>query len=204
MKKSILLVASGVVHPPLIAVRRLASLLQDHPYHVTSVSSLEALPDIDLSEVSALVLYFHQKDISGKALRVFERFVSGGGGVLAIHGVTASFKSCKEFFEILGGRFLSHGNVEPFQVTPVEAPNAPFEGLSNFTIRDELYLHELQPGIRVHFEARHEGQFVPVVWTYPHQAGRVCYATLGHTAETMNNSSYQEILLRGLAWATGN
>ncbi|HSF81937.1 MAG TPA: ThuA domain-containing protein [Anaerolineales bacterium] len=203
MKKNILLVASGLVHPTLIAIRRLRSLLEAHFPPLLSVASLEALIDLDLSVVSVLVMYFHHKTISGEALQVFERFVSRGGGVLAIHGATASYKSCKKYFEILGGRFLQHGKVAPVRVTPIEGPNAPFEGLGGFTIRDELYQHEVQPGIRVHFEALEAGQAVPVIWTYHYGAGRVCYAMPGHTAGALMHPVYQEILLRSLGWVSG-
>jgi type 1 glutamine amidotransferase len=57
---------------------------------------------------SALVIYIHHKRISQSALTSWIVFVSDGGGILAIHSATASFKK-QTFFEILGGRFIGHG-----------------------------------------------------------------------------------------------
>ena len=41
--------------------------------------------------------------------RAFDGFVRAGGGVLAIHSATASFKGSPAYFEVLGGRFVGQG-----------------------------------------------------------------------------------------------
>jgi type 1 glutamine amidotransferase len=162
------------------------------------VTSLEKLP-ADLSRYSAMVLYYHRKAISDRALGRLDDFVRGGGGILAIHSATASFKESQRYFEILGGRFIGHGPVENFEVRGRKYDI--FNGIESFSIRDELYIHELQPGIDVHFTIAHDGQESPAVWTHSYGAGRVCYAVPGHTTESMKHPAMQEILRRGLKWA---
>jgi type 1 glutamine amidotransferase len=115
-----------------------------------------------------------------------------------IHSATASFKETKHYFEILGGRFIGHGKVEKFKVEKLESEI--FDGIGDFVVRDELYIHELKSGITVHFTAKHEGKDVPVVWTVRYSKGKVCYAVLGHTTASMKHPAVQEILRRGLAW----
>jgi type 1 glutamine amidotransferase len=61
-------------------------------------------------------------------------------------------------------------------------------------------MHELQPGVEVHFTAQLEDKDVPVVWTYRHGKGKVCYAVPGHTTGSMYNQTYQQVLQRGLRW----
>jgi type 1 glutamine amidotransferase len=90
--------------------------------------------------------------------------------------------------------------VENFEVTKVR--DDIFTGIDNFYIKDELYIHELEPGIVVHFTAKQEGRDVPVVWLYHYGKGKVCYAVPGHTSATMRNPAYQQILRRGLEWVT--
>jgi len=126
-------------------------------------------------------------------------FVTNGGGILGVHTATAAFKKRRRYFEIIGGRFIGHGPIAPFEVIPVSGTMI-FAGIPSFTVRDELYIHEFQPGITPHFTATHQGQKVPVVWTYYHGQGRVCYAVPGHTAATMKDKTYQQILQRGLTW----
>ena len=201
MIRNILLVTSGIFHPPYFG--RLAvheALRQMDGFAFQHIPSLEKLPT-NLNQFSALVLYYHHKTISDAALRRLDDFVSGSGGILAIHSATASFKKTKRYYEILGGRFIGHGAVENFEVR--RRKDGIFDSIAPFTIKDELYIHELQPGITAHFTAKHAGQEAPAVWTYRCGAGKVCYAVPGHTAESMKHPAVQEILRRGLKWVCG-
>ena len=161
------------------------------------ISSLEELPP-DWSAFSTWVLHYHHKTISNAALEKLDQFVKNGGGILAIHAATASFKETLPYFAILGGRFIGHGPVAEFEIHRVR--DDIFTGIDHFVVKDELYLHELQPEIEVHFTAQLEGKEVPVVWTHCCGKGKICYAVPGHTTRSMRNRTYQEILQRGLLW----
>ena len=198
--KKVLLVTDGFFHPTFLGRSALhKALKQLNDFSFDHVSSLEKLP-ADLSAFSALVLHYHHKTISPSALAKLDAFVKEGGGILAIHAATASFKETLPYFEILGGRFIEHGPVERFKVRNVK--RELFGHLGNFVVTDELYIHELQPGIQVHFTAKHEGKDIPVVWTYRYGNGKICYAVPGHTTKSMQNKTYQEVLKRGLLWVS--
>lgn len=198
--KKILLVTDGIFHPPLFGRMVLhKTLKQLDCFSFDHVSSLEKLPS-ELNSFSALVLHYHHKTISDGALGRLDQFVKNGGGILAIHAATASFKETMPYFDILGGRFIGHGEVEKFEVRKVK--DEVFGDMGNFGVRDELYIHELKPEIDVHFTAEHEGQNIPVVWTYHYGKGKVCYTVPGHISATMSNPIYQEILRCGLKWVT--
>ena len=205
-KKQILTIASGLYHPPLPAVWKLRRLVKNwaskHQFKPTFSSTINVLSRGNSQEVSALVLYFHQQHISKKAFIQFENFVNGGGNVLAIRSVTASFKQARgNFFEILGGRFTGHGPVEEFTISPV--PNSSIFGdYMPFVVRDELYIHELEDDITPHFTSKHQGVDVPVVWSKQFAGGKILYACPGHTTETLNHPTYQMILQQALTWIT--
>jgi type 1 glutamine amidotransferase len=201
MKRTVLLVTGGLWHPPLAGRAALFQALGAlDGFTFGRLRSLEQLP-AGLEQVAALVLYYHHKRLSSRALGALEAFVGNGGGVLAVHSATASFKDARRYFEVLGGRFTGHGKVASIRIEPVVGKDAPFGGIEAFTVTDELYLHDLQPGIRVHFSAAGPGGAVPVVWTHRFGAGRVCYCGPGHRAASMRHPVYQEILRRGLLWA---
>ncbi len=198
--KRILLVTAGFFHPPLLGRRALIKNLTSLPGCVfRQAASLENLP-ADLESYAAMVLYIHQKEISDRALHQLDHFVASGGGLLGVHSATASFRQSQRYFEILGGRFSSHGPVSPFAITQAVGDTL-FEKTPEFIVTDELYVHELQPGIQAHFSAQFQGQAIPVVWTYHWGQGKVCYATPGHTTTSMQHPSLQKILKQGLAWA---
>jgi type 1 glutamine amidotransferase len=199
--KKVLLVTDGYIHPLLLARKALHKALAElDGYEFQHVRSMERLPQ-SLNTFLAMVIYIHHKQISETALAALDTFVSNGGGILGVHTATASFKQQMHYFEILGGRFTGHGEVGDFEVKRVR--DDIFGDIGDFIVKDELYIHELQPRIDIHFTAKHEDQDVPVVWTYKYGDGRVCYAVPGHTTATMRNKTYHQILRRGLAWVCG-
>ena len=198
--KKVLLVTDGIFHPTWLGRLTLHTILRQlDSYSFSHISSLEKLP-ADMESYSALVLHYHHKHISDSALKKLEQFSKNGGGILAIHAATASFKETMPYFKILGGRFIGHGKVENFEVQRIK--NDIFGDIDNFIVKDELYIHELEPNIEVHFTAKLEEKDIPVVWTYRFGSGKVCYAVPGHTTRTMKNKTYQEVLKRGLIWVT--
>ena len=197
--KKILLVTDGIFHPPYFGRMALHKALAGlDGFAFQRIRSMEKLPG-NLVDFSAMVIYLHHKRISEKALAALDEFVCNGGGILGVHSATASFIEQIHYFDILGGRFIGHGPLEAFEVKPVTESDI-FVGIPSFVVMDELYIHELQPGITPHFTASHEGREVPMVWTYHCEQGRVCYAVPGHRTETMHNETYQKVLQRGLAW----
>lgn len=196
--KKVLLVTDGLLHPTFLGRMALhKALKQLKDFSFVHVSSLQRAPS-DLSRFSALVLHYHHKTISNAALGKLDHYVKNGGGILAIHAATASFKDSLPYFEILGGRFTGHGPVQEFEVRRVS--DEIFGGIDSFVVNDEMYIHDLHPAIQVHFTSQLEGKDVPVVWTYCYGQGKVCYAVPGHTTGSMRNKTYQRILQRGLVW----
>jgi type 1 glutamine amidotransferase len=203
--KKVLLVLAGLMHPPYRGRVWLKQTLQAIAgFSFDEVASLPEAVTRGLSDYDALVLYYHYPKVAlaDAELDAFGSFVRDGGGVLAVHSATASYKPTLGYFEILGGRFIGHRPVQPIDVRPVRVVDPIFTGVPSFTVRDELYLHALEPDIDVHFEADHEGKAVPVVWTRNAGKGRVCYLCPGHRAESIKNDSVQEILRRGMAWVS--
>lgn len=202
MKKNVLMVTDGWIHPPVMARFWLSYFMTLPEYQYKRIHSMEALIDIDLTPFSAMVLYFHHDRISKRALDAFDDFVSGSGGVLGIHSVTASFTETDRFTEILGGKFIEHGPVEAFEVSPIPTKSNIFQSITSFSVVDELYIHDLQPDIETHFATNYEGQQVPMIWTRTYGQGRICYACPGHRSASLRVPEYQEILIQGLNWVS--
>ncbi|MFN2236482.1 MAG: ThuA domain-containing protein [Anaerolineales bacterium] len=203
LPKNVLVISDGRIHPPLIGRFWLRNMLMEKQgFGFSWVHSMEKLPNMDLDGFHGMVLYFHHKEISEAALDAFDSFINDGGGALALHSATASYKDQKRFTDILGGKFTGHGPVTAFNMMPASTTSPIFGCISEFQVVDELYLHDLQPDIDVHFNALYKGQKIPTVWTRLHGDGRVCYACPGHRAASMRVPSYQRLLSRALTWIT--
>jgi type 1 glutamine amidotransferase len=199
----LLLVSAGVVHPPyrgrLGLKQTLAAVAGVSLEEVTSLPEALQRP---LSGYRALVLYYHYpgEALSAAQLAAFTAFVRDGGGVLAVHSATASYKPAQGYFDVLGGRFVGHGPVQRMEIQPSRPDDDVFGGIEAFAIHDELYLHELASDIQPRFHTVSEGQPVPIVWTREVGHGRVCYVGPGHRSASMSHPAVQEILRRGLGW----
>ncbi len=204
MAKNILLVSDGWFHPSIMGRFWLSYALTQPGagYQFKWIRSLEAILPIDLTAFQALVLYFHHDTISEAALAKFDAFISDGGGALAVHSVTASYRNQDRFTQILGGKFVSHGPIGSIQITPNANRMPIFKGISGFSVKDECYIHALQPDIKAQFSTLVEGQRVPMVWVRQHGRGRICYISPGHLAASFRNPELKKILTRGLSWVS--
>ncbi len=201
MKKNILEISAGILHPNLIArgvVRRIFSELEE--YSIDSQTGIESALKLESGDYAAAIIFLHRKTISPKALDALKKFVSQGGGLLALHSATASFKTEPDYFELIGGRFRSHGKIEGFSVRPEPASESIFGQMESFTIRDELYLHELHDDIKIMFSAEFQGKSEPIAWIRNYNQGRVFYYCPGHCASSLKNLSSRQILRRGMEW----
>lgn len=202
METPVLLVSDGLVHPSLPGRFLLRRALMALPgYQFQRVSSLEALPRLPPGAFRAIVLYVHHTTLSPAALEALEGFLHAGGGLLAVHSASASFREEPRYMHILGGQFVDHGPVEEFVVQPALPQDEVFGPMTSFTVRDELYRHEYDAANRIHFHTTVGGEREPVIWTRRQGNGRVCYCALGHTLSVMRHRHVLQILQRGLVWA---
>jgi type 1 glutamine amidotransferase len=199
-----LLVFDGFFHPAWLARRNLERFFKNIPgWEFERASSLEHLLHLKPHSLQSIVLYFHHKRLTQPALDTLDQFVARGGGLVGIHSASASFKDQPRYFRILGGRFREHGPVREIEVYPSQEDDLLFFDITGFTVRDELYRHEYDPAVQIHFHATIDGEREPIVWTKRHGEGRVCYCSLGHTIRAMHNPHVLEILKRGLFWSAG-
>lgn len=205
MIKDILIISSGIIHPSVLARTIFHNFLkQIDGYHYTFSTSIEALKRLKNEKYDSVVIYLHRQKISGDALDALDVFVKSGGGLLAIHSASASFKKHDRYFDILGGRFISHGKIEEINIVQSNECTEIFGDIGNFSVRDELYMHEWDKNNNICFFTEKNGKTEPLVWTRVYGAGRVCYIAAGHCYKTMKNPDVQEIINRGLSWVSGN
>ncbi|MEA3224080.1 MAG: ThuA domain-containing protein [Thermodesulfobacteriota bacterium] len=205
MVKNILIVSSGIIHPSVL-VRTLFHnfLKQIDGYQYSFSTSIETLKRLKREKYDSVVIYLHRKKISGDALDALDEFIDSGGGLLAIHSASASFKKHDRYFGILGGRFISHGKIGEIKIVQSNECTKIFGDIGNFSVRDELYMHEWDKNNNICFFTEKNNKIEPMVWTRGYGAGRVCYIAVGHCYKTMKNPDVQEIISRGLSWVSGN
>ncbi|MCD6122824.1 MAG: ThuA domain-containing protein [Spirochaetales bacterium] len=156
-------------------------------------------------------MYIHKQRITPLSIKTLEDYVYNGGSFFALHSASASFKQVPRYFEILGGRFVKHGPVMKYKVrSPAKAGPAKvsysledsttgslnFSDLTPFTVFDELYIHEYgNVNVRLTTENNE-----PILWTKLFGKGKICYLSLGHTAQSLKEEHVKEVIRRSAKW----
>jgi len=201
MKKRVLVVSAGLVHPSITARRRLNAIIRGHDRVEPAITSrIGDLTRLSGEKFDAAVLYFHRRHISEPALFALDRFVAGGGGLLAVHGASASFKKSPRYFGILGGRFVSHGRVAPYTVLRTGWADSAFTVTGPFTVTDELYIHNYRDDATIQYATQTKDGLEPVVWTRVYGKGRICYVSLGHAAAVLEDNAVRQIISDALSY----
>ena len=126
-------------------------------------------------------------------------FVEDGGAFLPIHCASACFGGSDAFVKLVGGRFKSHGT-GVFK-TVITAPDHPvMRGFEGFETWDETYVHDRHGDDRTILQRREQE---PWTWVRKQGKGSVFYTAYGHDMRCWSQSSFHELLRRGILWSVG-
>jgi len=163
-------------------------------------SDINDLASLKLGLYTSVILYFQKSGISDSALEAMESFVFNGGGLMAIHSASASFKQSERYYNLIGGKFVSHGKIADFKVKPLKKPSGLFKGITGFNVFDELYLHRYKEDVSVHFYTEVDKRKEPVVWTRELGKGKIAYCSLGHCAPIFKVPQVKQIIEHSVRW----
>lgn len=202
----VVLVVGGQWHDFEFARRRLLEALGRHDRVRVSVhADFDIGPRLD--RAAAVVTYTCNVPADHRQQEQLDSFVARGGRMLALHATNSILvppePGQERIFrtppingplpELLGSRFLAHPPIAPFVVKVTNASHPLVRGLSDFEVRDELYVSELHGPLHVLLHTEYSGPVPsfelgetrddeprPVLYLKKRGAGEVCYLTLGH------------------------
>lgn len=191
MKKKILVISKGLLHPSLICRQALKKVLNNYTdmYEFTYENTLNGIEKLTDNTYTSVVLFFHEFTLPDNLLNILKKYTENGGGLFAVHGPMASFKTNDEYLKILGIKYKGHGKIEKMTV---EDANTSFE------VKDELYIHEHDPNNKVLFTSNYQGFDEPVMWTRTYGKGKVACFSLGHCPKTFKKEEVKKILFNAL------
>lgn len=147
-------------------------------------------------------------------------FVTGGKGLVVIHGAPTMLNNSAKFTEMVGGAFHYHPPNQEVTVRTVDARHplvAAFQGKEPFIHRDEPYCFngpyekmDFRPLLSMDTQKLKDpkGDAAKLVryvtWIKPHGKGRVFYCSPGHFPESYTSSTLLRFLLDGTQYATGD
>jgi type 1 glutamine amidotransferase len=154
--------------------------------------------------------------------------IAGGKGFVGCHCASDTFHSAgypKNAFEnqtpedidpylrMLGGEFIRHGQQQKAWMRVVDHEFPGTKNLEDFELHEEWYsLKNFAPDLHVILvqdtkgmkNLDYERPNFPATWARKHGKGRVFFTSMGHRDDVWQSKTFQQLLLGGLAWATGN
>lgn len=128
------------------------------------------------------------------------RFVSGGKGLVGIHGT--GWWIGGQAVDLIGGHANWHPPGLTFTVHIEDAEHPVTAGIDDFTVDDEIYISAYDPAIHILASAEWHERAHPMAWVKPYGDGRVFYTTLGHGPNTFQRPAMQTLITQGVRWAT--
>jgi type 1 glutamine amidotransferase len=136
-------------------------------------------------------------------------FVNAGNGFYAFHNCSHISLSSRNYREVMGGAYIGHPPLRPFQVRATANKHPITEGISSFIVNDEQHYvsYDKDPKYAI-LEAenvdglKYEDLGTKSVsgWAYDFGKGRVVFTAVGHTIHAMWNPQYIEIQKRSVRW----
>ena len=202
-------------HEPEACATLFADLLREDGFEVDLVSDLEVYRDSDyMASLSLIVPVWTMSTITREQEQGLLKAVQVGVGLGGWHGGMAdSFRENTDYQWMVGGQWVRHpGDIIRYRVNIVRPDDPIVAGLDDFDMESEQYYMHVDPGNEVlattTFSGKHgnapwiAGTVMPVVWKRRYGKGRVFYASVGHVRKDFDVPAAQEIVRRGLSWAS--
>jgi uncharacterized protein len=190
-------------HKPMERFRQLQPVLEKRGIDLTYTDSAEALNAKTLAKYDGLLIYSNLTKITPAQEAALLEFVASGKGFIPLHCASYCFLNSDKYIELVGAQFKSHGT-GTFR-TVIAEPNHPImKGFAGFESFDETYVHaKHNEKDRIVLEYREDKKGKePWTWVRTHGKGRVFYTAWGHDDKTWSNAGFQDLVERGIRWAT--
>jgi putative membrane-bound dehydrogenase-like protein len=191
-------------HRPADRYRQIEPVFRTRSIEPTYTEDMKDLNPETLARYDALLFYANIDTIAPEQAKALLDFVAKGGGFVPIHCASYCFRNNEEVVALIGAQFVRHGT-GVFRDT-IAVPDHPvMKGFSGFESWDETYVH------RKHNEKDREVLAYridaqgkePWTWVRTHGKGRVFYTAWGHDERTWGKPGFQNLLERGIRWASG-
>ena len=136
-------------------------------------------------------------------------WVNAGNGFYSMHNSSHISISNKDYRDMMGGAFISHPPLRPFQIRATANKHPITEGITPFMVNDEQhYVTYNKDPKYVILESenidgltfRDLGTKAIGGWAYDYGQGRVVFTAAGHTNHVLWVPQYLEIQKRSVMW----
>ncbi len=192
-------------HQPRQRFDELEPVLASRGIAMKYTNDLSELTLKNLENYDALAVYANIDQIDDQYAEAILGYVAGGGGFVPIHCASFCFRNQPELVALIGAQFQRHGT-GVFQARVTNSEHPVTNGFLGFRTWDETYVHHLheEEGRTVLMYRIDASGREPWTWVKDYKQGRVFYTASGHDSRTWLNPGFQNLIERGIRWASGD
>ncbi|MET9357241.1 ThuA domain-containing protein [Streptomyces sp. NPDC006617] len=203
---------TGYRHDSIPAgVQALRELGRAHGFRVHATED-PVIFERDLSRFAVIVFLSTSGEVLTDCGRdALRQHLESGGGFVGVHAAACTEFEWPYYGTMLGARFAGHPAYQPGRVVVEDGSHPATSHLNaSWYFTDEWYNFRSNPRGAVHVLARVDeesyeggamGEDHPLVWCREHEAGRVFYTGLGHSARAYQDPDFRRHLLGGILWS---
>ena len=186
-------------------------------YEVTDDASICTPEKLDQFDVLVFSNTNNEAFDTQKQRQIFQDYIRGGGGFVGIHSACGSERDWPWFWANLGGKFVRHPPLQPFEIQVIDPDHPSTCHLDSiWKWEDECYfMNELNPDIHIllavdlktiddeekdRYPGRVFGDYFPLCWCHEFEGGRQWYTALGHKIEHYEDEDFIQHLTGGIKW----
>ncbi len=211
---------AGYVHDNIAASVKAVSALclsKGFAVEVSDNSAVFTKAKLDSFAVIIFCNSNNQAFTNDEQRNAFMRYIQNGGGFVGIHSACGSERDWPWFWAMLGGKFVRHPVLQPFNIKIIDKQHPSTVHLPDpWLWEDECYyMDHLNPDIHVLLAADLTtindperaaypgvtfGELFPLAWHHKYDGGRQFYTALGHKIEHYTEPSFLKHLEGGILW----
>ncbi|MGE3408925.1 MAG: PVC-type heme-binding CxxCH protein [Pirellulales bacterium] len=191
-------------HQPEARFRQLQPVLAKRGIELDYTDRMADIHADTLAKYDALAIYANIEQIAPQQEQALLDYVAAGHGLVPLHCASFCFLNSPKYIALVGAQFKSHGT-GTFRTENAEPDHPLMRGFSGFESWDETYVHDKHnEQDRTVLEYRVDADNrEPWTWVRTHGKGRVFYTAWGHDQRTWANPGFQNLVERGILWASG-
>ena len=190
-------------HKPNDRFRQIQPVLAAKGIDLVYTDKVESLTPKILNSYQGLVIFANLTTLSPEQEKAMLDYVEQGNALIPLHCASYCFLNSPKYIDLVGAQFSKHGT-GTFRVDNILPVHPIMKGYKSFESWDETYVHtKHNPKDRIVLEERKDASgSEPWTWVRTQGKGKVFYTAWGHDARTWSNPGFQNLLERGIRWAT--
>ena len=203
LKTLIFVGTEGIYHDHVGNGKFITTLLNDNDDIEADFSQdYDVLAD-GLDVYNTVLFYTDVGELTDEQETGLLNYIKLGGGFFGLHTAAASFRDSEGYHEMLNGFFNGHSPYMDFTVNISESGHPISKDLDDFEVTDELYYLKHNPNTSNHLMHAYDNtkdETHVMAFHHTYGDGNVFYFALGHDMAVLNNTTFQEIIRRGVLW----